>query len=95
MGTPHYWDSVSRLFHRPLMCDRAKAIIHKRIKSLLGITKEVEVDADDPYNALLELNDYFGLGTERSRQGYLEFAEIDLEHQTCGPMTWCSNGELE
>jgi hypothetical protein len=46
------------------------------------------------YNVLSEL-EHYGLGTERSKEDYLKFAEIDLERKTCGPMAWCSEGLLE
>ena len=49
---------------------------------------------DEAYNVLLDL-EYYGLGKSRSREEYLKFAEIDLEKKTCGPMKWCSEGQLE
>jgi hypothetical protein len=106
MGTPHYGDSVTKLFHRPLMCSRAESQIRNRIKHMMGYPEaSLEAmrqedknvnhhDGDEFYNVLLEL-EHYGLGNVRSRNDYLRFAEIDLDEKTCGPMKWCSEGELE
>ncbi|KAG7365045.1 glycosyltransferase GlcNAc [Nitzschia inconspicua] len=100
MHTPHYWTSVARLFDKPHMVDQVTHSIRKRIKIMIGypgIEKD-EVpnknDEDDPYRLSYGL-DRYGLGTERSATDYLKFAEIDLEQKTCGPMKWCSEGQLE
>jgi hypothetical protein len=102
-GTPHYWDSVSRLFQIPNMADRASTPIRQRIKHMMGypdMDRILQRNAahtiyDDPsHNITFEL-EHFGLGQERSRDAYLQFAEIDLLKMTCGPMKWCSEGSLE
>ena len=51
-------------------------------------------DDEELYNVLMDL-EHYGLGDTRSRSDYLEFAEIDLQNMTCGPMKWCSDGTLE
>ena len=39
--------------------------------------------------------DHYGLGTERTREAYLELTKIDPGKQECHPMDWCANGLLE
>jgi hypothetical protein len=55
---------------------------------------EIDDDERHPYRLTYGL-DRYGLGKVRSAKDYLEFAEIDLKKQTCGPMKWCSEGQLE
>ena len=85
--------------------DRMTPYIHNRIKYMMGypkltvddiMKKQQQHDGEDEayYNPLLEL-DHYGLGTARSREEYLKFAEIDLDNMKCGPLKWCSEGELE
>jgi len=95
-GTPHYWDSVKRLFHKPMMVDRATTQIRQRVKYIMGYP-DLRVEQQKRFagfDVFAEL-EHYGLGTERSKEDYLKFAEIDLEHKTCGPMTWCSEGLIE
>jgi hypothetical protein len=100
MHTPHYWTSVARLFDKPHMVDQVTHSIRKRIKIMMrypGIIDD-EIDDDDDGKKLYRLTDgldHYGLGTVRSAKDYLTFAEIDLENKTCGPMKWCSEGQLE
>jgi Glycosyltransferase (GlcNAc) len=103
-GTPHYWDTVSRLFQIPNMAERASTPIRQRIKHMMGypeMDRTLRTNAagqhqtnDPSHNITFEL-EHFGLGQERSRDAYLQFAEIDLLKMTCGPMKWCSDGSLE
>ena len=64
----------------------------------LGHRSSHQVDVQslgkDDYNILMDLKSY-GLGNLRSAKEYHKFAEIDFESETCGKLTWCSNGELE
>lgn len=110
MGTPHFWTTIHRYFHLPKLTDRVTPHIHARIKYMMGYPKFTledikklqrehssnpnDDDDESYYNPILEIQHY-GLGTVRTREDYLKFAEIDLEEQTCGPLNWCSKGELE
>jgi hypothetical protein len=95
MHTPHYWTSVARLFSDSHMVDVVTHTIRKRIKTMMGYPEFVEVeDGEDPYRVTYGLHQY-GLGKIRSSQEYLQFAEIDLEKKTCGPLKWCSEGLIE
>jgi [Skp1-protein]-hydroxyproline N-acetylglucosaminyltransferase len=97
MHTPHYWTSVARLFDKPHMVDQVTHSIRKRIKIMMGYPgmEDDEAQKDKgPYRLSYGLERY-GLGTVRSAKEYLEFAEIDLEKKTCGPMKWCSEGQIE
>ena len=55
---------------------------------------DVKSLSNNDYDILMDVESY-GLGKERSAKDYHKFAEIDFESETCGPLTWCSNGELE
>ncbi|KAL3912623.1 MAG: hypothetical protein SGILL_006809 [Bacillariaceae sp.] len=96
MHTPHYWTSVARLFSDNHMVDAVTLTVRKRIKTMIGYPGFAETEAgdDDPSRVTYGL-DRYGLGKIRAPQDYLKFAEVDLEKQTCGPMTWCSEGQLE
>jgi hypothetical protein len=95
MGTPHYCDSVARLFQRRGLCDRAKSLVHNRIRTILGVPG-LQLNEQDlgEYGVTTEVNRY-GIGNVRSREDFLKFAEIDLEARTCGDLTWCLEGEVE
>ena len=70
----------------------------KRIKNLLGYKGEYTTDAmvSNGFSSLLtELHESYGLGTQRTLEDYLEFAEINMDTETCGKLTWCTNNELE
>lgn len=97
-GTPHYWDSVEKLFHAvPNLVDHATTKIRQRVKYIMGypnINATIHDESSAHYNILSEL-EHYGLGTARSMRDYLKFAEIDLDEKTCGTMTWCTEGLLE
>jgi Glycosyltransferase (GlcNAc) len=85
------------------MVDRASTTIRQRIKHMMGYpdiimnkkTNTAHTATNDlSHNISFEV-EHFGLGQERSREAYLEFAEIDLLKMTCGPMKWCTDGSLE
>lgn len=98
MGTPHYWDSAGRFFHRPQIQGRVSTHIQKRIKYMMGypdiVASMKDVSLHRNNSVLLGLDQY-GLGSERRREDYLRFAEIDLVNMKCGPMKWCAEGALE
>ena len=81
------------------MVDHAATQVRQRIKYMMGYPeapkrtsdKTMEADQLDP---LLEI-DHYGLGTERSREEYYQFAEVNVVEKTCGPMKWCTEGSLE
>ena len=96
MHTPHYWTSVARLFSDNHMVDSVTHTIRQRIKTMMGYPEfaNEENDFTDPYRVTYGL-DRYGLGTERSAEEYLKFAEVDIVKKTCGPMKWCSEGLIE
>lgn len=49
----------------------------------------------DKYYSVLHNLDSYGLGTNRTLEAYLEFAEINYKTHTCGELKWCSNGKVE
>ena len=100
-GNPHYWDIWGKFYRRPQMEDRLTSTTHDRIKVMMGYP-EVSPAASDGVEghrvasnySLVEL-DHYGLGSRRSREEYLEFAEIDLNKRTCGGLEWCAEGTLQ
>lgn len=86
--------------------DKMTPHIHARIKHMMGYpkftledikqmqTQHSNNDEESYYNPILEV-EHYGLGNVRTREEYLKFAEIDLEKSTCGPLKWCSEGEIE
>lgn len=58
-------------------------------------TDSVEVIKGDGDEVVLMDKDYYGLGTTRPREAYLELTMIDPVQQKCGHMKWCLKGELE
>lgn len=99
-GNPHFTDIWSKFFHRPQLMDRLSPTTHDRIKVMMGYPELSPISDGSsghrvPSNySLTELSNY-GLGTRRSRDEYLKFAEIDIEKRTCGKLKWCVEGTLE
>ena len=50
---------------------------------------------EDKYYSVLHNLDLYGLGTNRTLEDYLAFAEINYKTHKCGDLKWCSNGEVE
>ena len=83
------------------MVDAVTLTIRKRIKTMIGYPEFAGAEVgrkgdgdEDLYRVTYGL-DRYGLGKLRSPRDYLKFAEVDLDKKTCGPMTWCSEGQLE
>lgn len=100
-GNPHYWDIWGKFYRRPQMEDRLSPTTHDRIKVMLGYPEVTSVASGGVAGrrvasnySLVELDKY-GLGSRRSRQEYLKFAEIDLDKRTCGGLEWCAEGTLQ
>ena len=93
MGLPKFWGSVGRLFGRPGpgFNTRLQKKIIKRVKNLVGYpevsTEEVEKDGDELVLTDLE---FYGMGSERTRQAYVEFTNIDFSSKSCKNMQWCN-----
>lgn len=94
MGSPHFQDSVKRLLHRPAIYGKAESQVLQRVKHLLQYPGLSSINEEAEYSILFEM-EHYGVGTQRSVADYLAFAEIDLVQQTCGPLEWCRNGDLE
>ena len=50
---------------------------------------------DQKFYSVLHDLDSYGLGTNRTLEDYLTFAEINYHTNKCGDLKWCSNGEVE
>ena len=94
---------MGNYFHRPRLTDQVASAVKSRIKHMMGYPdyslsdmqqQNIGHKNDEAYDVLIDLQ-YYGLGTTRTLEEYLKFAEIDLEKKTCGPMKWCSEGQYE
>jgi hypothetical protein len=97
MGLPKFWGSVGRLFGRPGpgFNTRLQKKIIKRVKNLVGYpevsSEEVKKDGDELVLADLE---FYGMGTERTREAYVDFTNIDFSTKSCKNMQWCNTCEM-
>ena len=96
MGLPKFWESVGRDSGRPGLNTRLQNHVIRRIKHLVGYPEDtVEAIGAGGDGIVLTDKDHYGLGTERTREAYLELTKIDPGKQQCHPMDWCANGLLE
>ena len=96
LGLPKFWESVGRDSGRPGLNTKLQKHVLRRIKNMVGYpTDSVEVIKGDGDEVVLMDKDYYGLGTTRPREAYLELTMIDPVQQKCGHMKWCLKGELE
>ena len=96
LGLPKFWESVGRDSGRPGLNTKLQGHVIRRIKNMVGYpTDSVEAIKADGDEIVLMDSNFYGLGTERSREGYLKLTMIDPVNQKCGHMTWCLKGELE
>ena len=97
MGLPKFWGSVGRLFGRPGpgFNTRLQKKIIKRVKNLVGYpevsSEEVKKDGDELVLTDLE---FYGMGTERTREAYVDFTNIDFSTKSCKNMQWCNTCEM-
>ncbi len=99
MGLPKFWGSVGRLFGKPGpgFSNTLQLRLIKRVKHLVGYKdccsrEKLEEDGDEL--VLMDV-DHYAFGDVRSREEYLEWANIDVDAKRCHPIQWCNKGELE
>ncbi len=65
----------------------------KRVKHLVGYAEcsleELQKDGDE---LVLTDVEHYSFGNVRSREDYLEWTRIDVEHKECLPIDWCNEG---
>jgi len=97
MGLPKFWGSVGRLFGRPGpgFNTRLQTKLIKRVKNLVGypdVSKEqVKKDGDELVLTDLE---FYGMGSERTREAYIDLTNIDFSTMSCKNMQWCNACEM-
>ena len=67
----------------------------KRVKHLVGYnccTREILQREGD--ESVLVNAEHYAFGDARSREEYLEWANIDVDKQQCHRIDWCNKGEL-
>ena len=98
MGLPKFWGSVGRLFGRPGpgFSNQLQLRLIKRVKHLVGYkdccTRE-KLTADGDELVLTDV-EHYGFGDVRSREEYLNWANINVDANRCRSIKWCNNGEL-
>lgn len=98
MGLPKFWGSVGRLFGRPGpgFSNQLQLKLIKRVKHLVGYkdccTREKLIENGEEL-VLMDV-EHYGFGDERSREQYLEWANIDVDANRCHNIKWCNQGEL-
>ena len=99
MGLPKFWGSVGRLFGRPGpgFSNELQLKVIKRVKHLVGYKDccTEEKLRGDGEGLVLEEVEHYGFGKVRTREEYLEWAEIDVDARRCRRIQWCNAGELE
>jgi [Skp1-protein]-hydroxyproline N-acetylglucosaminyltransferase len=97
MGLPKFWGSVGRTYKRGIgFSNQLQSQIINRVKNLVGypdITQQSlqKIKLDD---VLTEIQ-YYGLGTNRTRDEYIKLTGIDFHNLKCTPMKWCNQGTLD
>ncbi len=96
MGLPKFWESVGRDAGRPGLNTKAQKHVLRRIKHMVGYTTDTEelIEKDGDGIVLTDF-EHYSLGQNRTLQAYLELTNIDVVHQQCKSMPWCSKGTLE
>jgi [Skp1-protein]-hydroxyproline N-acetylglucosaminyltransferase len=96
LGLPKFWESVGRDSGRPNLNTRLQTHIIRRIKHMVGYLDDTEalITAEGDQVVLTDIQHY-SMGTERTREAYLELTNIDVVNLQCKPMKWCNHGELE
>jgi len=97
MGLPKFWECVAKLYKRPGMNNELQKPVIKRIKNLAAYpTASDEKIKQEGHEFVLIDKEYYGLGSERTREEYMEFAGISIDYEagalTCTPIRWCNRG---
>ncbi|KAL7529693.1 hypothetical protein ACHAWF_003084 [Thalassiosira exigua] len=102
MGLPKFWGSVGRLFGQPgpgINTQLQRRAI-KRAKYLVGYDEEDEDCCareqliEDGLELVLTDVEHYGFGEARTREAFLEWANIDVDAQECHPIKWCGDGKM-
>jgi hypothetical protein len=81
----------NHIFLRGCLHRRPKLI--KRVKHLVGYAEcSAEELANDGDELVLTDVEHYAFGDVRSREDYLEWTRIDVEHKECLPIDWCNEG---
>lgn len=95
MGLPKFWGSVGHLFGKPGpgFSNQLQLRLIKRVKHLVGYTEcsSEELVKDGDELVLIDV-EHYSFGNVRSREEYLEWTRIDVEHKECLPIDWCNEG---
>mmetsp|Transcript_17232 Transcript_17232/g.24258 ORF Transcript_17232/g.24258 Transcript_17232/m.24258 type:complete len:619 (+) Transcript_17232:50-1906(+) len=98
LGLPKFWETVGRVFGRPGpgFNTQLQRITLQRLKHMLGYEESSleHMKKDGADKVLVEI-EHYGMGTKRTRDEYLKFTNIDMEHKKCSNIPWCNQGTLE
>jgi hypothetical protein len=92
LGLPKFWESVFRLYGRPLNNGLQGRIV-ERVKNLVGYPESTSAKIVAKGDALVLLDqEHYGLGSERTLEEYMKLTNIDVNTKTCGKIPWCNQG---
>jgi hypothetical protein len=100
MGLPKFWGTVNRLFHGSANNNVLQAPVIKRVKNMVGYPDStLDIIERDEMEIVLTGIEHYGLGTTRSWEEYLDFANMHIDEQNdaieCKRIAWCNNGEKD
>jgi len=99
LGLPKFWEPVNNLFEGSTGNNRLQEPVINRVKHLLGYPEALGKIQEEQMEVVLTGFDTYGLGKEKTREEYMEYAhmKIDLAHNAimCSTNTWCNQGTKE
>lgn len=96
LGLPKFWEAVGKNSHRPNLNTRLQSHVIRRIKHMVGYpTDTEEIIHQEGDLIVLTEKEFYGMGTVRTKEAYLELTGIDVVQQQCHTIQWCNRGELE
>uniref|UniRef100_A0A7S2HSP7 Glycosyltransferase 2-like domain-containing protein n=2 Tax=Helicotheca tamesis TaxID=374047 RepID=A0A7S2HSP7_9STRA len=98
MGLPKFWGSVGRTFGRegPGFNTHMQSVLIQRIKHMVGYPEvSKEKIKQGGFDDILTDLEHYSMGTERSKQAYLELTKIDPANHKCSAISWCNRCELK
>ena len=87
---PKFWETVNRIFKKPIHNDLVEIII-KRVKSMLGYAESTAENVF-PKSVLYRLEDW-SMGSRRSFTTYMQMVGLDVRRKAVVRNGWCHSGE--
>mmetsp|Transcript_7980 Transcript_7980/g.11943 ORF Transcript_7980/g.11943 Transcript_7980/m.11943 type:complete len:565 (-) Transcript_7980:185-1879(-) len=98
MGLPKFWGSVGRTYGRdgPGFNTHMQTVMLQRIKHMVGYPEVSRAKIiEGGHEEVLTDLEHYSMGSERTREAYLEFTNIDPATHQCKAMQWCNRCQLK